>query len=263
VSVPMTRTTSGGKIEVPAVTKGGSGNQPSTSTGGQTPIQHHGGNSGTNGAGGAGGTGAGAGSESSTPPDGSPHGARVIGHTLSGPQAKSQATTADTYKKMKPLFGLLGAQEDYMKEIEKDPSKASARQDLSLIVAAVRSMNPGSVRLPTKELELEMKAGSYGDQFQRWYDKASTGLLPDDQRKDLFTIVKRETSKAGESIAADWQQYMSGQPLPSDIKKFAKDGGGAGSDTNSGTSGSGMPGTPSKLTPEQQKALDDAFPKQQ
>jgi hypothetical protein len=108
--------------------------------------------------------------------------------------------------------------------------------------------------LPTKELELEMKAGSYGDQFQRWYDKASTGLLPDDQRKDLFTIVKRETSKAGESIAADWQQYMSGQPLPSDIKRFAKG-------AESGNSGGSTSGTPSKLTPEQQKALDDAFPK--
>jgi hypothetical protein len=156
------------------------------------------------------------------------YGGHVIGHTLSQPQAKSQATTNDTYKKMKPLFGLLDAQEQYMNEVKADPSKASPRQDLSLVVAAVRAMNPGSVRLPQKELELEIKAGSFHDQAARWYEKASTGLLPEDQRNDLFGIVQRETTKAGESIAADWQQYMSGQPLPSDLKRFAKDGGGSG-----------------------------------
>jgi hypothetical protein len=156
---------------------------------------------------------------------------------------------------MKPLFDLLPAQEDYIKEIEKDPSKATPRQDLSLVVAAVRSMNPGSVRLPQKELELELKAGSYGDQANRWFENATKGTLPPDQRKDLFSIIKRETSKAGESIAADWQQNMSGQPLPEDIKRFAKQSGGAGGGpTNTPASGS------SKLSPEQEKLLDQYFP---
>jgi len=211
VEVPVTRSTGPqGAAKVPAVTSGSAGtpagtatvptSKPSTST---------------------------AAASSTSPSAGGP--GHVVGHTLSQPHAKSQQTTNDTYKKMKPLFGLLSAQEEYMKEIESDPSKATPRQDLSLIVAAVRSMNPGSVRLPTKELELEMKAGSYGDRIRRWYEIASNGTLPDDQRKDLFTIVQRETTKAGESIAADWQQYMSGQPLPSDLKRFAKSGGGGGS----------------------------------
>jgi hypothetical protein len=156
---------------------------------------------------------------------------------------------------MKPLFDLLPAQEDYMKEIEKDPSKATPRQDLSLVVAAVRSMNPGSVRLPQKELELELKAGSYGDQANRWFENATKGTLPPDQRKDLFSIIKRETSKAGESIAADWQQNMSGQPLPEDIKRFAKQPSSGGPSTGGSTGGSDKP-----LTPEQEKLLEKHFP---
>jgi hypothetical protein len=233
VDVPMTRQTSAGKIEVPSVSASGSG--AGASTGAAAPAAPAGSTAnkpkpsvqdlptpGTKPSTTTDATGT---DTDNTLPPGSPKGARVIGHTLSQPQAKAQQTTNDTYKKMKPLFGLLAAQEDYMKEIKADHSKASPRQDLSLVVAAVRAMNPGSVRLPAKELELEIKAGSWGDQAARWYDKASTGLLPDDQRDDLFSIVKRETTKAGESIAADWQQSMSGQPLPNDIKRFAKSGG--------------------------------------
>lgn len=180
-------------------------------------------------------------------------GDRVIGHTTSTPHQKSMQTVTDTYKKQKPLIDLLSAQEDYMKEIEKDPSKASPRQDLALIVAAVRSMNPGSVRLPSKELELELKAGSYGDRFRRWWETASKGLLPDDQRKDLFTIVQRETTKAGESIAKDWKQYMNNQPLPEDLKRFVKESTGSGS-------GGAVPDD--KLHPEVKKFLDTLGPAQ-
>jgi hypothetical protein len=234
VVVPLTRTTAAGKIEVPSVSASGGG--AGAGTGASAPAGSTANKSkphvrdlpapGTKSSTTTDATGTGTGTDTdNTLPPGSPKGARVIGHTLSQPQAKAQQTTNDTYKKMKPLFGLLAAQEDYMKEIKADHSKASPRQDLSLVVAAVRAMNPGSVRLPAKELELEIKAGSWGDQAARWYDKASTGLLPDDQRDDLFSIVKRETTKAGESIAADWQQSMSGQPLPSDIKRFAKSGG--------------------------------------
>lgn len=236
--VKLQRSTTPQRVGTPEVHASGEPKTTGDSTGVPSATPHH-----TATPSGAG-AGAGTGSD------------RVIGHTMSQPHAKSAAVTTDTYKKMKPLFGLLAAQEDYMKEVDSNPSKASPRQDLSLVVAAVRAMNPGSVRLPQKELELEMKAGSYGDQARRWWEKASTGLLPDDQRKDLFHIVQRETTKAGESLAADWQQNMSGQPLPSDIKRFAKTPTAAG--TGSGdSSGSAGP----KLTPEQQKSLDAAFPK--
>lgn len=243
VVVPLTRTTSVAHPGVPSV-NAGSGAGGGTGGQSQTPSVHQ-----------AHPNTSAASNTDGTPPAGSPSGARVIGHTLSAPQAKSQATTADTYKKMKPLFGLLDAQTQYMNEVKSDPGKASPRQDLSLVVAAVRAMNPGSVRLPQKELELEMKAGSWGDQASRWYEKASTGLLPEDQRNDLFGIVQRETTKAGESIASDWQQYMSGQPLPTDLKRFAK--GGAGSGGSAPSSGQSAP-----LTPEQKKLLDEAFPPQ-
>lgn len=249
VVVPLTKTTSATPATVPNVSATGSASTGATTT---TPSASHTakpkvgvrdlpepGSKDT------------ASTASATPP-GSPAGSRIIGHTLSQPKAKTQAATTDEYKKMKPLFGLLAAQEDYMKEIAADPSKATPRQDLSLVVASVRSMNPGSVRLPQKELELEIKAGSWGDRAKRWYDNASTGLLPDDQRKDLFGIVQRETTKAGESIAADWQQNMSGQPLPNDIKRFAKSG--SGSDT------SGNAGDPTTETPEQKQLLDKYFP---
>jgi len=176
-------------------------------------------------------------------------GDRVIGHTLSQPKAKTQQTTTTTYQKMKPLFGLLNAQEDYMKEVDSDPAKATPRQDLAMVVAAVRAMNPGSVRLPQQELQLEQHTGSLWDKLRRYYSLASEGLLPEDQRKDLFGIVQRETTKAGESIAADWQQNMSGQPLPNDLKRFAK--------TSTGTPASSDPGAAE--TPEQKQLLDKYF----
>jgi len=115
-------------------------------------------------------------------------------------------------------------------------------------------MNPGSVRLPQKELELEIKAGSYGDRAKRWYDNATTGLLPDDQRKDLFGIVQRETTKSGESIAADWQQNMSGQPLPNDLKRFAKN---PGTDSTGGNTGGGAANAP--IHPDLKNKMDADF----
>ena len=82
-------------------------------------------------------------------------------------------------------------------------------------------MNPGSVRLPQKELDLELRAGSYGDQFRRWYTRALEGTLPDDQRTDLLGVIRRETEQTARSAAANWQQALPNRALPPYLKRFA------------------------------------------
>jgi hypothetical protein len=84
-------------------------------------------------------------------------------------------------------------------------------------------MNPGSVRLPQKELELEIQAGSYGDRFRRWYTTATTGLLPDDQRNDLMQVIRDESTRTATSAADNWVTAFSGRnkPLPPYLRRFA------------------------------------------
>jgi hypothetical protein len=118
------------------------------------------------------------------------------------------------------MVNLLDTQTDYVNSIAKgeDPTP---RQDLSLIVAAVRAMNPGTVRLPQKELELELKAGSFGDRIRRQYETATNGILPADQRADLYKVVNNETTKAATNAAQNWQDVMGKQAVPSHLKRFA------------------------------------------
>lgn len=117
----------------------------------------------------------------------------------------------------KAMTDVLDTSETYMKKGEFTP-----RQDLALIVRAVRAMNPGTVRLPQKELDLELKAGSYGARFQRWYTTALTGTLPSDQRNDLMNVIREETTQTGTSAAENWQQAFAGRkPVPSYLSRFA------------------------------------------
>jgi hypothetical protein len=124
------------------------------------------------------------------------------------------------------MVNLLDTQQQYMDTV-KAGGAPTPRQDLSLIVAAVRAMNPGTVRLPNKELELELKAGSYGDRMRRYFDTASSGILPADQREDLFQVVNHETSNVAKDAAQNWEQNMSKRPLPPHLKRFAGSGSGA------------------------------------
>jgi hypothetical protein len=184
-------------------------------------------------------------------------GAKYVGHKM---DQETKMVDADAIKgaaMLRPLAGVLKTQEEYMAEIEKDPSKATPRQDLSMVVSAVRAMNPGSNRLPKTELEWERMTGSYADQLRRWYDNAQTGTLPPDQRKDLFGIIKKELTNSGKMAVDNWKEAFQGRkPVPAYLQQFdTGDGGGP-----SGGANKTHAGTPSKLSPEQEKLLDQYFP---
>lgn len=197
----------------------GGGSASAASPHSTTHTTHTGGNTG--------GTSAPAGGSAPTP---SPvPGAREIGHTLSADDKKIHGSLVQTSEKVRTLAALLTTNEAYINDVHANPSKATPRQDLALVVAAVRAMNPGSVRLPQKELELEMKAGSWGDRIRRAYDIASSGLLPADQRDDLFNIVRNETTTFGKSVAADWKTNFPNRPLPAHLQRYAESGGTGGS----------------------------------
>lgn len=146
---------------------------------------------------------------------------RVIGHGMSADDKLIHRDAIKASDDVRTMTTLLKTQKDYMDGIAKG-QPATPRQDLSLIVAAVRAMNPGTVRLPQKELELELKAGSYGDRFARWYNTAVDGVLPDDQRADLYSIVSNETTNAAKFAAKNWQQVFQGKkPLPAHLQEYA------------------------------------------
>lgn len=144
-------------------------------------------------------------------------------HEEAGRRKLVYGQAVDSAKKAKPMVDVLDASEDYMKSGTFTP-----RQDLALIVRAVRAMNPGTVRLPQKELEMEIKAGSYGDRFSRWYSTASEGVLPTDQRNDLMNVIRTETTTTATSAAENWRDAFKGtkeEEPPTYLRRFeAKQG---------------------------------------
>lgn len=144
-------------------------------------------------------------------------------HEESARRSKVYGEAVDAAKKARPMVDVLNASEEYMTS-----GKFTPRQDLALIVRAVRAMNPGTVRLPQKELELELHAGSYGDRFRRWFDTATGGVLPDDQRQDLMNVIRSETTKTATTAAEDWRESFKGTPEeepPTYLRRFEKKAG--------------------------------------
>lgn len=214
---------------------------PTTSTTTHVPHGGEGGGHPTT----AAGAGGGHPSSPSTAPSAGGPGGRVIGDTGKSQGAKNVRKAAESTRVMADL---LSTQSDYMKSIEKNPSAATPRQDLALIIASVRAMNPGSVRLPQKELELEIAAGSWGDRAKRQWDIATTGKLPDDQRKQLFTIVKDEVTTRGKHVVEDWKTVLKNEPIPAHLKQFDTEGS-TGGDANANQA----------LHPELKSRFDSAF----
>jgi len=140
------------------------------------------------------------------------------------------------------LTASLDSADAYMRKIANDPSARDARKDLEMTVAAVRSMNPGSVRMPDRELKMEVSAGSVLERINRMAEIAATGLLPDDQRQSLYQIIHDNTTEAGTHVVMDWQTHMPNQPLPDHLKRYADEaakrrGAGGGASADAGTGG--------------------------
>lgn len=119
-------------------------------------------------------------------------------------------------------INLLDSAEKYVQD-----GKFDSAGDLSLIVQAVRAMNPGTVRLPVQEIQMELKRGTYGKQFERWYSKnIESGMLPPDQREELMNVLRRETTQVGQDAASVWKQTFAGKkPLPPHLQRFTQGGG--------------------------------------
>ena len=175
-------------------------------------------------------------------------GAKFIGRKDSPVDKAVRASTIKAAGDLRRLTPSLDSADTYMKAITANPSSKDARKDLELMVAAVRAMNPGTVRLPDKELQLEIKAGSWAQRLGRNFAMAATGVLPDDQRQSLYQIVHDATTEAGVHAAIDWQTNIPNQPLPDHLKRFAEEAtkrragggsGGAGAGSGSGTSDAG------------------------
>jgi hypothetical protein len=153
-----------------------------------------------------------------------PTGDRIVGKGESQSDHLVRSNAVKLANTAKPMVDILEASEDYIRE-----GKFTPRQDLAVIVRAVRAMNPGSVRLPQRELEMEIKAGSFGDRFKRWYENASSGLLPADQRTDLMNVIRTETQQIAKSAADNWEQAFEGKKqLPPYLTRFSTKSQGGG-----------------------------------
>jgi hypothetical protein len=88
------------------------------------------------------------------------------------------------------------------------------KTDLAIVFSAVRAQVEGAGRMTNTELDREMKAGSFGDRFQRWYEGATKGTLPDDQRQDLINVIRDGWLAKAETARAAWQSDMPDKEMP-------------------------------------------------
>jgi hypothetical protein len=142
-------------------------------------------------------------------------GDRIIGRTASISDKAALKGASKQIDTVTPMVNIDQTMGQYVKSGQFTP-----RQDLALIVSAVRAMNPGTVRLPQKELELELHAGSWGDRWQRFVENASKGLLPPEQRIDLMRVIHNETSHAAKNAAMAWQQQNPTSPIPFQLQGY-------------------------------------------
>lgn len=134
--------------------------------------------------------------------------------------ARDAAAAAKTAR---PMVNLLDTAEAYTNAVNSGKQKADSAHDLSLIVQAVRAMNPGTVRLPQTEIALEASRGTYGQQFQRWVQgRLVDGTLPTQFRNELMGVIRDETTQVAKDAAQAWQGAMKNQELPPHLQRFAQ-----------------------------------------
>jgi hypothetical protein len=142
---------------------------------------------------------------------------RVIGHKASIYDQAALKGGTKALDTVRPMVNIDQTMSQYIKSGQYTP-----RQDLALIVSAVRAMNPGTVRLPQAELVLELKAGSWGDRMQRSWEMASAGTLPTAQRQDLYRIVHHETAVSAANAARELQS--AGGQVPPILQPYTAEG---------------------------------------
>jgi hypothetical protein len=139
---------------------------------------------------------------------GVPAGGRVIGHKdtpLDRDAVKASATARDAYAVL---------QSAEQAAVSKNP-----RAHLALVFDAVRAMVQGAGRMTTSEIAQEAKAGSYGQQLQRWYTQAESGLLPDEQVQQILQVVRESYEGKRQAAEQSWQYTFPDKPMPPWIKK--------------------------------------------
>jgi hypothetical protein len=92
------------------------------------------------------------------------------------------------------------------------------KTDLSIVFSAVRAQVQGAGRMTNVELERELKAGSFGDRARRWWEQATSGTLPDDQREDLLTVIRNAWAGSAQTAREQWESDRSGIDMPTYIK---------------------------------------------
>ncbi len=145
----------------------------------------------------------------------------VKGGTAGTAAAKSDIIGQTAPKYTPPLANALkSAQSGYKNWLSamENSHFHTPKADLAIVFSAVRSQVEGAGRMTNAELDREMKAGSYGDRFKRWYDGAVSGTLPDDQRQDLINVIRDSWLAAAETARAAWQSDMPNKEMPIYIK---------------------------------------------
>lgn len=153
------------------------------------------------------GTGA-APSSGGTPVPGGQDGSRVIGHRDTAIQkdaVKSSQQARDAYT-------------NYLDAVNNARTN-NPRTNVALVIAAAKStIAGGGGRLNSAEIEQQLKAGSFPDKVERWYQMATSGTLPTDQRQQILDLVKNDYTAKRQSAEDAWKYAYPGKPLPPWIK---------------------------------------------
>jgi len=141
-----------------------------------------------------------------------PPGAHALGHKgetgIEKDAVKASATARDAYS--------------VLQTAEQGAKSQNPRAHLALVYAAVRSMVQGAGRMTQAEIMQEAKAGSYGQQIQRWATMAATGLLPQDQVQQILEVVRDNYEGKRQAAEQAWKYAYPDKALPPWIRKEEK-----------------------------------------
>lgn len=143
-------------------------------------------------------------SSGGTPVSSGPAGGRIIGHhdtSIQKDAVKASQQARDAYT-------------NYQDSV-KNSQTNNPRTNIALVIAAAKStIAGGGGRLNTAEIEQQLKAGSFPDKVERWYQMATEGTLPADQRQQILDLIKNDYDAKRESAEKAWTYAYPGKPEP-------------------------------------------------